>query len=229
MSVVGRPSVGQRAVQAIMIVVPLVSLGLAGWVPPVWAGTRNDNPAVRRRCWQFAVMAAVSAVVGMGLFGVSPKDRTGTAYGVVPVVGFLFLVGAMAIGVGVAIWQRRCGVDAALRAAVARSPEVEEVKRARALRGQYRGLAARDSDMAREIRVGRPDLARSYSDGGLLDFNAMPPDALVRFAGLSPSAATAVVSARDAIGRLDSVDDLVTLAGVDVDAADCLRDYAIFL
>ena len=41
--------------------------------------------------------------------------------------------------------------------------------------------------LAASMRVGRPDLAREYDDGGLVDINSVPPEELQRYAGMSPA------------------------------------------
>ena len=51
----------------------------------------------------------------------------------------------------------------------------------RKLREKYRALALTDPTLARNIRVGRPDLTRDYSDGGLLDLNSLSAEGLNTF------------------------------------------------
>ena len=104
----------------------------------------------------------------------------------------LVVVGSMPspladIGLGIFL---ACIVVATVVAVINRSPRsalpgtIEELTR-RQEREQYRNLARRDPILARNMAVGRPDLSRNYSDGGLLDLNALSAEALSHFGALS--------------------------------------------
>ncbi|MEV4253656.1 helix-hairpin-helix domain-containing protein [Spirillospora sp. NPDC049652] len=99
----------------------------------------------------------------------------------------------------------------------------------RTLRADARRLAAEDPALARELHIGRPDLARVYDDGGLIDVNHAPADVLGMLPGLTPELADRIVRHRAEHGGFVSVEELA----VDVDLPPALppklKDYAIFL
>jgi len=108
-------------------------------------------------------------------------------------------------------------------------PAVQQALAARQRRGESAALAARDPALARDLKIGRPDLARQYDDGGLVDVNGAPASVLVSHLRLTPAQAESVVAARDRLGRFQSVDDLTTFADVSQQALDLVRERVIAL
>jgi Helix-hairpin-helix motif len=99
----------------------------------------------------------------------------------------------------------------------------------RELRRQARELAAEDPALARELRVGRPDLPRQYDDGGLVDVNQVPPPVLTALTGVTPEIAERIVSIREHVGRYSSAEELVTTADLHPDLTAEIREYGLFL
>jgi DNA uptake protein ComE-like DNA-binding protein len=95
-------------------------------------------------------------------------------------------------------------------------------------RQEAREIARKDPVLARELRIGRPDLARDYDDGGLVDVNQVPAGFLQSQLGLSAAEATAVVAARAKIDRFTSPDEVTTYAQLPPDRLDDVRDWMIF-
>jgi DNA uptake protein ComE-like DNA-binding protein len=95
-------------------------------------------------------------------------------------------------------------------------------------RREARGIASKDPVLSRELRIGRPDLARNYDDGGLVDVNQVPGGILQSGLGLSPDEAAAVLAARAKIGRFTSPDEVTTYAELPPDRLDDIRDWMIF-
>jgi hypothetical protein len=95
-------------------------------------------------------------------------------------------------------------------------------------RVQARRLAESNPALARELRIGRPDLIRNYDDGGLVDVNHMPGPALAHLLGLAPAEAADVLGARDRIGRFTSADELCAYTSLTPDRVDELRDLMLF-
>ena len=62
--------------------------------------------------------------------------------------------------------------------------------------------------MARELRIGRPDLPRWYNDGGLIDVNAVPDYVLAQVPGMTHDQAGRIVADRGMRGPYASVFDL---------------------
>jgi hypothetical protein len=79
-----------------------------------------------------------------------------------------------------------------------------------------------------ELKIGRPDLPRSYDDGGLIDVNHVPAGVLVSHLGLARAEAAEVVAARDRLGRFASADELSAYTELTPDRVDGLRDWLLF-
>jgi hypothetical protein len=82
---------------------------------------------------------------------------------------------------------------------------------ARERRERAREIIASDPALARELRIGRPDLPRQFDDGGLVDVNYVPAPVLVDRLGLSQEAAR-VAEARARLGRFSSPAELAVYA-----------------
>ncbi|MFF5261810.1 ComEA family DNA-binding protein [Actinomadura viridis] len=80
----------------------------------------------------------------------------------------------------------------------------------RVRREQARSLVAHHPSVARRLGVGRPDLPRTFDDGGLVDVNAAPEHLLAGLPGLDTYHAKLIVAVREAQGPYTSIDDLVT-------------------
>ena len=82
--------------------------------------------------------------------------------------------------------------------------------------------------LARELRIGRPDLPRAYDDGGLVDVNRVPGYVLVAALGLTQQEVTNLTAARDRLGRFATTDELRDHAALPPGRIDELRDLMIF-
>jgi hypothetical protein len=89
-------------------------------------------------------------------------------------------------------------------------------------------LARSNPALARELRIGRPDLPREYDDGGLVDLNHVPGHILAAHLGLSPDEVTAVIAARDKLGAFSSAEELSAYAELAPGRVDELRDLMFF-
>ena len=229
----GRPGpsrVALQLVRALMVLLPILSFGLAAWVPPVWAASKTDNPRRRLRLRLAAVALAVAIVASFVAFGAAPSTAEGSSPGPWDDVGGVLFILVLALGTWLAVANRNAGIDAArVRAELAAVPGVQGALTARQTRAQYRELATQDPGLAREMALGRPDLGRSYDDGGLLDINALGAFALMEHGLMTPQEAHRTIAARERLGRLSSVDDLVIFADVGPQTVERLRDRAIFL
>ncbi|MBB2749133.1 UNVERIFIED_ORG: hypothetical protein FHR35_009045 [Microbispora rosea subsp. rosea] len=99
----------------------------------------------------------------------------------------------------------------------------------RALRQQARELAERDPVMAREVRIGRPDLPRQYDDGGLIDVNHAPASVIANLPGLTSALAEQIVRVRDQVGGFVSAEDVSAAASLPPHLTADLAEYGIFL
>jgi hypothetical protein len=99
----------------------------------------------------------------------------------------------------------------------------------RDLRRKAREQAARDPLLARELRIGRPDLPRQYDDGGLIDLNHAPGPAMTVLNGVTPEIAERIVSMREHVGCFSSAEELVATVDLHPDLTLELKEYGIFL
>ncbi len=215
--------------------VPVLTCGLFAPVTPFAIALKR--PSTRAWTW-FGASAAVS-IVAMLLIGTQPEgsDNIWTTLGTVLVLGNLAAVLTYLGVVGKDIvWRELPPVGFAAPVMYQPGPPpslndhaVAEVQRLRRLRSDARALAQRDPQMARDLRVGRPDLVRQYDDGGLVDLNSAPAAVLVRSLGLTEAQAAHVVETRDSLGRFAQPDDLVTLVGLDQRTYDEIRELVILL
>ncbi|WP_007027685.1 ComEA family DNA-binding protein, partial [Saccharomonospora iraqiensis] len=108
-------------------------------------------------------------------------------------------------------------------------PAVAAVLAARQRRDKAREVVASDPLMARELRIGRPDLRPDYDDGGLVDLNNAPASALAEVCELDPGTAERIVEARSARGGFLTVDDVFTAVDVPLGAWEMIRDRAVVI
>ncbi|MCO5970295.1 helix-hairpin-helix domain-containing protein [Actinoallomurus soli] len=99
----------------------------------------------------------------------------------------------------------------------------------RDLRQKAREQAAADIVLARELRIGRPDLPRQYDDGGLIDVNHVPPQVLTLFSGVTPELAEHIARIRDHVGGFSSAEELAATADLHPDLMPEIAEYAVFL
>lgn len=90
-------------------------------------------------------------------------------------------------------------------------------------------LAQQNPRLARELRIGRPDIPHQYDDGGLVDINSVPASVFVNELGLSQEQANKIVETRKELGKFLHPDDLVNLANIDMDTYDRIRNHLIII
>jgi hypothetical protein len=108
-------------------------------------------------------------------------------------------------------------------------PAIAAVLNARQRREEARAISARDGELARELRIGRPDLPRQFDDGGLVDLNHVPAPVIVDLLGLSEADATQVIDARDRIGGFSSAEEVIAYTDLSPAVVDGLRERLVFL
>lgn len=95
-------------------------------------------------------------------------------------------------------------------------------------RAEARQLALSDPVLARELRIGRPDMTREYDDGGLIDANNLPMDLLASLLKLTTEEAASIAEARSRLGRFVSAEELTAYSQLAPDRMDALRDLLWF-
>jgi len=108
-------------------------------------------------------------------------------------------------------------------------PAVAAALAARERRERARAITTSDPGLARELRIGRPDLPREFDDGGLVDVNHVPAPVLVDRLGLSEEEAARVVEARERLGRFGSPAELEVYAELPDATVEAVRDRLLFL
>ncbi|MEV5720068.1 hypothetical protein AB0L41_39810 [Amycolatopsis mediterranei] len=174
---------------------------------------------------------AAAAVMGV-LLSLAPTDATGKAVGTAG-----NLLTSVAVILGLAVVAVACVQQVKLRREILRhapgerfdgpDPALAAALAARERRAEARKLALSDPLIARDLRVGRPDLQRNYDDGGLVDLNNAPAAVIGAVCGLDATTTEAIVEIRTAVGGFSTVDDVFT--AVPVAAWDRVRDRAVVL
>jgi hypothetical protein len=108
-------------------------------------------------------------------------------------------------------------------------PAVAAALTARERRERAREIIASDPALARELRIGRPDLPRQFDDGGLVDVNHVPAPVLVDRLGLSQEEAARVAEARVRLGRFSSPAELAVYAELPDASVEAVRGRLLFL
>jgi DNA uptake protein ComE-like DNA-binding protein len=111
----------------------------------------------------------------------------------------------------------------------AQDPAVSQALAARQRRAESIALAREDPALARDLKIGRPDVQRQYNDGGLVDINHTSAEGLFTHLGFTREQARAVVEVRDTLSRFESVDDLISLVSLPPSAVDAVRDRILTL
>jgi hypothetical protein len=97
-------------------------------------------------------------------------------------------------------------------------------------RWEARSMLTTDPVLAAELHIGRPDVARYYDDGGLVDVNHVPAVTLMSELELSPAAAEAVVAERNRLGGFTGADEmLLYCAAVTPARLALIRDRLVFV
>ena len=205
--------------------VPVWSIGFLSFVPFLAYALIQR----RRRDWAvFAVYLAATVAMIVALAAVKTNSGAGAGVG-----GFIVALAGCAAVHAAILFRPSRGVSS-LGASMPLSPRQrnrEAVAQARSRierRKDARHLAATNPSLARDLRIGRPDLPREYDDGGLVDVNHVPAAVLAGPLGLSPAEVSDVLAARDKLGRFASADELCAYTSLAPDRVDELRDLMIF-
>ncbi|MER5823420.1 DUF4236 domain-containing protein [Streptomyces mirabilis] len=214
--------------------VVLLSAGLFSAIPFAHAAARLGRRELRVKA---GIYGAAAVAVGL-LASVAPQDAqgnpVGTAGSVLSTVSGLLALALMLTASLQLIPLRREVYGLQVRLPMpstpgAADPVVAAHLAARARREEARALAQRDPVLAYDLRIGRPDLPRQYDDGGLVDLNGAPADAIAAACSIEPSLAEQIVQARQALGSFSSLDEVFVYAQIDQIAAERFRDHALIL
>ncbi|MFF4242239.1 BTAD domain-containing putative transcriptional regulator [Actinomadura geliboluensis] len=211
------PPVGRHVpwpLRAVLAALPVLSFGML-------TSALVAYYAARRRSRPLALMAggylALSAFFVTGILSITSEEPTLWDGPVFLALILTMLGGAVHLAVLTADPYPGAG------------PPVPDVRliEGRVRRAQARSLAAHHPSIARTLGIGRPDLPRTFDDGGLVDVNAAPEHLLAALPGVDPHHAKLIVLARAAHGPLASVDDLATRNILPYETVHALRDMLI--
>ncbi|HEX2312928.1 MAG TPA: helix-hairpin-helix domain-containing protein [Thermomonospora sp.] len=211
---------GRAAASVTWAALPFLTFGLA--TPFVFTGAA---------IWRRTGHLVISSVIYLGLFTLQmvllpTADADSDAQRIYRAC----LLIQMVVGCFHAFLVRRRVFDpAGTGGVVGNEVAIELVRRQRMLRAKARELAATDPAMAKELRIGRPDLPRRYDDGGLIDVNHAPVQVLAMLPGITDELARRIATVREETGGFLSAEELSTLASLPPALTADLAEYGIFL
>ena len=213
--------------------VTIATAGLFAWVAFLHAATHlNHSSRVRRRVVQYAIGAVALAA----LSGLTPTDRQGNPRGTIGgLLSTIVAIGALVVITTACVQLRPLrqavyGDAQAARLAPGVDPAVVHALATRRRREEARALAERDPNLARDLNVGRPDRAREYDDGGLVDINSAPAEVFVSVCGIDRDVAERVVTTREHYASgFTSVQEVLAYVDMSERDADVLRDRGLVM
>jgi hypothetical protein len=211
----------RRVLSFVWAFLPVLSFGFLAPIPIIHA-------AVKLRTWTLWAAAAAYTAAEILVWSATMTVTSGPVESAEvadpPGWAAVLLLGLMVVPTAHALTLRR-------RVFTSRpqDPAIVAALQARQRREEARAIAARDVNLARELRVGRPDLPRQFDDGGLVDVNHAPPPVMVHLLGLSEADAAEVIEARDRIGGLSSPEELIAYTDLSPALVDGIRERLLFL
>ena len=209
---------------------PVFSCGLLAFVSPIVIATK----AKTRQAWWWAGGFAATWLVGFMLVGTGETDGAVSNLGLA--IYFAAWIGAVVFALVMGpkvLWPpKETYVPAGPPPPPPYDPNSAAVAGAHARRmkrEEAREIAIRDPQMARDLRIGRPDLPRQYDDGGLVDVNSAPVEVLRQALGLTADQSSQVVETRHQLSRFEHPDDLIQYAGLEPSTVDNVKDRIILM
>lgn len=193
--------------------VPLWSFGLLAWVPffrrAIYTRQRND--------WLLTAGYFAASTAEVVLLAQTESDGG----------GFLAVMLMAAAAIHTAVLYRRPAA-AVVAAADPSAEALAEATRAGKRRAEARRIVENDPVLARDLRIGRPDLPRAFDDGGVVDANHASAETLARALGWTLAEADAIVEARERTGCFSSLAELTAYADLDPQRIDAVADLLVF-
>ncbi|MET0187768.1 MAG: hypothetical protein ABW212_02130 [Pseudonocardia sediminis] len=204
-------------------VVIALSLGMLSPVPFAHAAIRMRG-ARARLCWVWTALYTAAVVLALVLSSVAsttsalPASERPTPWGGLLILTIIVVALVHVTAVRRQVWSATRPPDEAVGVVLAARRRREEARR----------ILARDPSMARELRIGRPDLPRTFDDGGLADLNSAPPLVIADACGIDPAIAVRIVETRRVMGMpFATVDDVFSHVEIPVDQWDRIRERAV--
>jgi len=202
-------------VTVLAVAVPMLSFGLFSWAAMTFL-------AIRRRSLRLGLVAVGYFLLVALFITISDDDPNSSREG----WALLALLLSMAGG---AVHLALLVSGPSGRRQRAASPDYDTLRslELRIRREQALTLLDHHPHIARELRIGRPDLARVFNDGGLVDVNAVPEHILAALPGVTVPQAQQIVARRRSTGGFARVDDLVTYGLLPLPTVRNLSDVLI--
>ena len=109
------------------------------------------------------------------------------------------------------------------------SDPIDEAREEIDRREHARRLLRTDPKLARELRIGRPDLERRFDDGGLVDVNHVDDQVLHQLDGVDQSVIDKIVNTRKEVGGFSSLADMTVTLDLSPDALSAVEDRLVFI
>jgi hypothetical protein len=198
--------------------VPLLTAGIGAPASFVYAAVRRRSPALG------GAAAAYAAGVLGGWAGIVTESDGGVMLGLL-----LFLLTWTVSTVHALAARPRLFPPTSVRDQM-NERVVAMARHRRGLREEARKVVADDPVLARELRIGRPDLLpRPFDDGGLVDVNHVTPEVLNRLPGLTYEMVDRIMGVRTQTGGFVSVEELVVQCDLPPSVVSEIAEYALFI
>lgn len=190
--------------------VPLASLGIAAFVPPVFFAVRYGRKS--GYIWSAVLLGAI-----VGFFATYPgSHQHSTRDGI-------------ATALIMTAWVGGAAVTGAFVVTTHDHDPIVEARDQRKRRDRARALIAKDPRLAVEAGIGRPDLQEPHDDGGLVDANRVPAGTLATLPGITASLADRIVETRQQVGGYASLDDLIATLDLNPRDLDDASERLVFI
>jgi hypothetical protein len=200
---------------------PVWSIGFLSFVPFLAYAVIQQ----RKRDWVVFAAYLAATIAMVVTIGVVNSNSNGSA----AVGGFVIaLAGCAAVHATILFRPARSVAPLALGPRQRNREAVAQAQGRIERRKDARHLLKTNPGLARDLRIGRPDLPRDYDDGGLVDVNHVPGTVLAAGLGLTPAEVSDVLAARDKLGRFASAEEMCAYTSLSPDRVDELREEMIF-
>jgi DNA uptake protein ComE-like DNA-binding protein len=108
------------------------------------------------------------------------------------------------------------------------SRQSQSVKAQLRARSKALRILRKNPELATELGIGRPDLSRTYDDGGLIDVNHVPLALIEQLPGVDGELALRISDVRSDVGGFDSIDDMEILLNLPPGILPDVRGRLIF-
>jgi len=201
---------------ALGVALVLISFGVLTWTVILYYAGR------RRSRWLGLAVLGYLGLIGLFVVAMELTSENEDTVTALDAAGLLALLVAWLGGAAnVVLLNERLGLFQRPRYP---SDADDRVRREQARYLVYQHPAAR-----RDLLIGRPDLPRTFDDGGLVDVNAVPESVLAGLPGLTPQQARHIAIDRWMRGPFASMEELTARCLLPLTAADHLREILLFL